>query len=97
MISDGGVSRRIALRRLLLVGSGLCLLPVYSACERNGGANGAPSGKRMTQAGALYQNHPWGRQHCGNCLSFVPESNTCKVVEGEVSAEGWCALWTIKA
>ena len=32
----------------------------------------------------------WG---CGNCLNFVAGSNTCKVVEGQVSPEGWCIFW----
>ena len=44
-----------------------------------------------------YQAQPKGEQKCGSCLNFVAESNTCKLVAGQVSPEGWCSLWAKKA
>jgi hypothetical protein len=48
---------------------------------------------KLGQAEAQYQDSPKGEQQCSNCLHFIAESNTCAVVEGEVSPEGWCMLW----
>lgn len=56
----------------------------------------APAAK-MTQANAQYQPRPKGDQKCGNCANLIAESNTCKLVDGQVSPEGWCVIWTKKA
>ena len=49
--------------------------------------------KKLTQAAARYQDHPKENESCGNCPYFVfPKS--CVVVEGEVSAFGWCPMYT---
>ena len=50
---------------------------------------------KVSQAQAKYQAQPKGDQMCANCANFIaPDS--CKVVEGKVSANGWCALWARK-
>jgi hypothetical protein len=47
---------------------------------------------KVSQAQAKYQAQPKGAQRCGNCANFIaPDS--CKLVEGKVSASGWCTLW----
>jgi High potential iron-sulfur protein len=56
----------------------------------------AETGK-VTQASVQYQTQPKGEQKCDGCLHFIAESNTCKLVEGQVSPEGWCSLWAKKA
>jgi hypothetical protein len=49
--------------------------------------------KKLTQAAARYQDHPKENQSCGNCpYFFFP--NGCVVVEGEISAFGWCPMYT---
>jgi hypothetical protein len=49
--------------------------------------------KQLTQAAARYQDHPKGNESCGACPFFVfPKS--CVVVEGEISATGWCPMFT---
>ncbi len=53
------------------------------------------SGK-MTQAAAQYQSQPKNRQDCAGCIHFVAQDNTCNVVEGQVSPQGWCILWVEK-
>jgi uncharacterized protein YjbJ (UPF0337 family) len=71
----------------------------------------APPGAPATSAGSAapaatskvspesvqYQAQPKGEQKCSGCLHFVAESNTCKLVAGQVSPEGWCSLWAKKA
>jgi hypothetical protein len=43
-----------------------------------------------------YQDKPKGDQKCSNCLQFVaPDS--CKVVEGKISPDGYCIAWVKKA
>jgi len=51
----------------------------------------------MAPANVQYQLQPKGEQKCGNCANFIAESNTCKQVDGQISPEGWCVIWTKKA
>lgn len=74
--------------------------PEAGGTPQGGGPEGAASAGaagKMSQAQAQYQNRPKGDQKCAGCMHFVAESNTCKVVEGTVSPEGWCMLWAKKA
>lgn len=59
------------------------------------GATG--QGGKLSQAQAQYQDQPKGDQSCANCMHFIAESSTCKVVEGKVSPNGWSMLWAKKA
>lgn len=52
---------------------------------------------KASQASVQYQPQPKGEQKCDGCLQFIAESNTCKVVEGQISPDGWCRLWVKKA
>jgi len=56
-----------------------------------------PAAKKALQANVQYQTHPKGEQKCSLCQHFIAESNTCKLVDGQISPEGWCSLWTKKA
>lgn len=56
----------------------------------------ASSSGKMAQAAAQYQNQPKGDQDCAGCMHFVAQDNTCKVVEGQISPQGWCMLWVAK-
>jgi hypothetical protein len=49
--------------------------------------------KKLTQAAAQYQSDSRENQSCGNCPYFV-FPNSCVVVEGEISAFGWCPMYT---
>lgn len=53
--------------------------------------------KKVSQASVQYRAQPKGEQKCGNCAHFVTESNTCKLVDGQISPEGWCVAWARKA
>jgi High potential iron-sulfur protein len=50
---------------------------------------------KISQAQAKYQGQPKGDQMCANCTNFITP-NSCKVVEGKVSHDGWCTLWVRK-
>jgi len=50
------------------------------------------SAAKMSRASAGYRSSPKGNQSCANCKLFIPPSS-CKLVEGPVSARGWCRLW----
>ncbi|MFH1871370.1 MAG: hypothetical protein ABIK82_20495 [Pseudomonadota bacterium] len=58
--------------------------------EESSAATGA---MKATQAGVQYQLKPKGDQKCSNCRHFVAESNTCKLVAGQISPEAWCIIW----
>ena len=60
-------------------------------------SSGSGTGGKTSQAAAKYQGQPKGDQKCGNCTHFIAASNTCQVVEGTVSPEGWCTLFAAKA
>jgi hypothetical protein len=51
---------------------------------------------KVSQASVQYQTEPKGDQQCSLCMHFIAESNTCKLVEGQISPNGWCTLWTKK-
>ena len=58
----------------------------------------APAGTaKSSQASVQYQQQPKGEQKCANCMHFIAESNTCKLVEGKISPEGWCVIWASAA
>jgi len=70
-----------------------------STAEKSPAAASSPppggSGK-IGQAEAQYQSMPKADQKCGKCVYFIADSNSCKVVEGQVNAEGWCKLFAAK-
>lgn len=53
--------------------------------------------KKVSQASVQYQTKPKGEQKCSTCVNFIAESNTCKLVDGQISPDGWCTLWVKKA
>jgi hypothetical protein len=52
---------------------------------------------KMAKSAAQYQTTPHSGQTCGKCQNYVAASSTCKVVDGPVSANGWCSLYVAKA
>ena len=50
---------------------------------------------KRSQADVNYQDHPHGDERCDTCAPYVaPDS--CKTVEGKVSAKGWCKFYVEK-
>ena len=52
--------------------------------------------KKLTQAAARYQDRPKEYESCGSCPYFI-FPNSCVVVDGEISASGWCKLYVKKS
>ena len=52
-------------------------------------ARGQP---KLSKAEAQYQDHPRDIQMCSACTLFV-RPNACKVVDGDISPDGWCRLF----
>jgi hypothetical protein len=50
---------------------------------------------KMTRTQAEYQDAPNGIYSCGLC-SLFEAPNGCKVVEGEVSKDGWCKAFALQ-
>ena len=58
------------------------------------GATATPAAAqtKVSQAVAKYQDQPRGSNRCEICVYFEPPS-ACKLVEGNISPNGWCQLW----
>ncbi len=45
-----------------------------------------------------YQNTPRNGKSCGTCTAFIPDGRsgggTCRIVEGEVTPNGWCMAYS---
>lgn len=52
---------------------------------------------KVAQISVQYQPQPKDGKTCAECMHFVAESNTCKLVEGNISPTGWCTIWAKKA
>jgi hypothetical protein len=50
--------------------------------------------EKMTKARASYRDTPNGIYSCATCTLFVPPA-ACRVVEGEVSRDGWCTAFAL--
>ncbi|MFA6196575.1 MAG: iron oxidase oxidoreductase [Sulfurimonas sp.] len=40
-----------------------------------------------------YQESPKDGKQCSLCMHFIPESNECRMVEGSISPDGYCAAF----
>jgi hypothetical protein len=54
----------------------------------------AADGEKMTKAQAAYQDSPNGIAVCATCTLFVAP-HSCKVVDGDVSPNGWCKAYAM--
>ena len=84
------LSRRMMLQRLALGAGGAALLAAAGTREA-----AAQATKKTSQKAVAYQETPHGTQQCDNCKQFVAPSS-CKVVEGDVVATGWCKVYIKK-
>lgn len=93
-MSEEVSSRRLVLQGALAAGCSL-IVPVALFSPLALGADPAPPAatKKVSQASVQYQGTPKSGQKCSDCIHFIAKSNTCKLVEGNISANGWCSLW----
>ena len=83
------ITRRSLLQSLWIAASGVCTAGL--AGFRSTVAQG-----RVPKAPAQYQDHPKGDQHCSRCINFVAPSS-CRIVEGEISPDGWCQFFAARS
>ena len=85
-------SRRIILKNAALV-AGLAAAPWA--------VRPAAAQQKATKQAMQYQEQPKNGQKCDQCLQVIPgakqgANGTCKVVEGPISPNGWCAAYVKK-
>jgi hypothetical protein len=84
-IDKARFSRRSVLEGAIRVGGAV---PVLAITTRRAAA-------KMSKRDSGYQDSPKGNQHCATCAQFQ-RRNTCQIVEGVVSPNGWCRIWQQK-
>jgi hypothetical protein len=85
-MSDGGLGSKRRFMRCALAGlAGLALRPARSLAQ---------SGGKMSKQQAQYQDHPNGIQACATCTLFE-DPDRCKVVDGDISPDGWCKAYAM--
>jgi len=92
MATNGG-GKNLLSRRTLLA-SGLVIVPVTAALITLRPESAAAQ-QKMAQKLVQYQKTPKNNQKCSICLHFVPP-DSCKMVEGKIDPNGWCALFAPK-
>jgi hypothetical protein len=89
--------RRTVLRKVLAAGCALCVPIAWGAETSPSKApqTGGAKSKKVSKAQSKYQDKPNGKQQCTLCNNFVAP-NSCNLVEGKISPNGWCSLFTPK-
>ena len=55
-----------------------------------------PAQAKVAQSAVMYRSRPNGTRKCSGCKFFQAAANTCERVKGEISPNGWCAIWRKK-
>ncbi len=50
---------------------------------------------KLPQDQVSYQAAPKNEKRCKDCVNFEG-NNSCRVVAGTISPDGWCRLWTAR-
>ncbi len=80
-------------RRLLSAGA---LLAAGGAMLGAAAANSARASSKAAQNSVSYRPKPQGRARCDNCSQWQPPA-ACKLVDGQISPSGWCAIYAPKS
>ena len=87
-MDDGSRSSRRRVLKLAVIAAGAGLA---ASVRRSASAQQKASKEAMK-----YQDKPNGNMQCDGCSQFVAP-NSCKVVEGTISPQGYCIAWVKKA
>jgi hypothetical protein len=82
------LGRRAVLREAALLAGLSSLLGLATA-------ESAVADEKLSQKDAEYQATPKQGQSCANCQHFIPP-DSCKLVSGKISPNGWCSFWGAK-
>ncbi|MBL6455677.1 high-potential iron-sulfur protein [Belnapia sp. T6] len=81
-------ARRAFLQRTGLQVAGLAALAPFAVAT-------ARAQDKLAPEMVMYQNEPKEGQRCSGCQHFQPP-NACAIVNGNISPDGWCAVWAAK-
>ncbi len=56
----------------------------------------APAHAKVAQTAVMYQDTPKSGRNCAGCKFFQAGTKSCQRVAGEISPDGWCAIWRKK-
>lgn len=89
------LSRRAMLKVGVAAFTGAVMLPII-------GMSSASAGTKASKKAMQYQDSPKDGKKCINCTQYIPgpkpdAKGTCKVVEGEISPDGWCIAFAPKS
>ena len=87
MDNDRRLDRRSVLKSAVVLAGAACAGFLSSTQARAQG--------KVAKAAMKYQDHPDGDKKCSECLQFIPP-DSCKVVEGVISPNGYCIAWVKK-
>lgn len=97
--SNHAGSSRITRRRLLrtaaatVAGAGLAYVVAPEVAPEV--APQSEAAQKVPKKAVNYQDSPMDGKRCAGC-TFYKEGGSCEKVEGEISPDGWCALWAPK-
>jgi hypothetical protein len=65
-------------------------------------AETATAQAKSSQAQVKYQSTPNNGKKCSQCTFYIPGSSpkangTCKIVDGSISPNGWCSVFSAKS
>ena len=83
---NGRCSRRGALKAIAALSA---ITAVF------GTARQASSQAKVPKTALKYQDQPKNDQRCSGCTHFI-SGGQCKLVEGEISPNGWCTAYSPK-
>jgi hypothetical protein len=81
-------------RRSVLQGASYGLATLAGLLTGRTRAQSSDAASKMSKMRAEYQDMPNGIFSCATCTLFVPPA-ACKVVEGEISPDGWCRAFAL--
>jgi hypothetical protein len=82
------LSRRSILKQAALVAGATLAATLFPSKE--------VFAQKASKEAMKYQDRPSGDKQCSNCAQFVP-SNSCQIVEGMISPQGYCMSWQKKS
>lgn len=85
-MSDQTKSARVSRRTVLIAAAGAAPLLALMSSEAQA---------KLAPAAVKYQTTPKDDHQCDGCAQFVAP-NSCKLVDGDIVATGWCLLWVKK-
>jgi hypothetical protein len=90
-MTERGKDGRLVSRRAAMTGTAFALGAATAASV----VWPAAAQASISQAVAKYQPTPNGKDRCEVCANFVAPK-ACKFVQGEISPQGWCQLFSAK-